>query len=108
MPQDAPLSESSGSMIARKLKVTGVINNSQFGDFQLAATQQSVPSLFLSRSYLAEIINRQERANILLTDREEAVLPVFKNTLALSDYGLEINPVGNQWELYVKPCFYFR
>ena len=99
MPNDAPLSDSSAKMIAKKLTISRVITASEFGNFQLAATQQSVPTVFVQRSYLAEILNRSQRANILLTDQTCSLFDTFKKALSLTDYGLEIKSVGEQWEL---------
>ena len=105
MPNDAPLSDSSAKMLAQKFTVTGILQNSEFGNFQMAATQQSVPAIFVHRSYLSEILNRPKRANIILTDQAENVLDSFEKKLDLSDYGLEIKSVGDQWELTSNRVF---
>ncbi len=105
MPGDAPMSRKDFSSVGTRLKVAGIIENQDFGDFNPQNTQALRPNLLVNINYLANILKRPGKANMIITDSRGDLIREIKPYLKLSDYGLSLKRIEDSWELTSNRIF---
>ncbi len=103
MPKDAPLALDSESTLARRFRVMSVASDAQFGRFNLRADQVAPLTAFLAMPTLSGILDREDRANVLLIGQRDAA-PIdrpaleeaFHRIWKLDDAGLELRALAGR------------
>lgn len=103
MPREAPLAADTDTALARRFRITGIVDDDGMGRFSLRANQVAPLNVFVNRDALAAELNQTGRANLLLVaemetahlnlvDAEEAV----RKSFTPEDAGLSVKPVPDQ------------
>jgi len=96
LPKEAPLSGEEDFAVSRRLEVVAVLGPERFGRFGLKASQIPPSTAFLDRSFLAELIGKQGRANAILVGGGssgpslEHAHKILQGTVRLADLGVEV------------------
>ena len=80
MNRDIVLSQDSDLTTAFRLKISEIIGEDEFGNFNLRPDQKKPANAFVDRQWLGEKINQDGLANMLLTQSGDSQL--LKDTLA--------------------------
>jgi putative ABC transport system permease protein len=103
MPKDAPLALDSESTLARRFRVKTLASDAQFGRFNLRADQMAPLTAFVSLSTLSGMLDRVDRANVLLIAQSDndpidrpAVEDAFHRFWTLDDAGLKLQPLSGR------------
>jgi ABC-type antimicrobial peptide transport system permease subunit len=97
IPSEGLLGKREDTIKPVPLTVDRVIENHGAGRFSLAMTQRLPKTIFLPLERLAEAIGQKGRANALLVDLDESILPKvardrLSNVLSVDDMGLSLIP----------------
>jgi putative ABC transport system permease protein len=96
MPRDVPLAPDTDRVVAVRLRVQAIADDSAFGRFDLKANQAAPLNVFVSRDWLAGQIDQAGRANMLLAAESAKARTVgeidqaMKECWALADGALEL------------------
>ena len=90
LSRDAPLSGEGETVTAIRGKVSWVVRDNQFGRFSLEGTQVAPSSVFLPLARLQEVLELEEKANLLPLSDEDTFEP---KQLTLADYGMSVEEV---------------
>jgi len=97
VPADSPLgkrdSESEG---LPRMRVSGIVPDRGLGIFSVSPSQTAPRNIFVNRSTLGEVLEREGQANAILLD-EPATLPDFN--ISLADLGLTLQRIQRRFEL---------
>jgi putative ABC transport system permease protein len=66
LPRDAPLSSTNDTTVAMRLTVNAILEDNNFGRFNLAAVQTPTPTAFVDLAFLQEATDMERIANVLL------------------------------------------
>ncbi len=106
------LAPNKDSTISMRLPVTGFVDDEHFGRFSLEANQQEPLNLFVPLSWLQKQINRDARANLLLSGNSPQISKgdnlhyALKRAWRLEDAGAELLPGGENFlELHSSRVF---
>ena len=100
MPQEATMATVDDVAHAVRVEVDGVLDDDDFGRFGLRASQVPPFNVFVARSWLAEEIELQGRANLLLVDANTAPADAaLAARWQLEDAELELREEQNACEL---------
>ena len=95
--------------------VTTVVEDDQFGGFQLEATQLPVATVFMPLERLQEVIEQPGRVNVMLAnavdgETEEEMLEAIRGRMRLKVYGLKMVgvPLGEAIEIRSERIFMDR
>ncbi|MBN1479429.1 FtsX-like permease family protein [candidate division KSB1 bacterium] len=102
MPKDAPLATDSDISVSQRCTIKAIVTGEQFGRFNLKSSQIEPYSAFISLSFLGEMLDLRDKANILLVAErpgESIVLPELDKELAQvftpTDAGLLLKQAAN-------------
>ncbi|MBX7209772.1 MAG: ABC transporter permease [Verrucomicrobiaceae bacterium] len=87
--RDAPLSGSTNEQVTLRRKVVAVISASNFGAYQLTASQRTPDTVFLSLKNLAFQVEKEGRVNAMLNGPATSTTTVIANT-EVSIFGLKL------------------
>lgn len=94
LPADMTLASREHDTWSRLLTVSGVQEPDAFGYFSLRATQRLSPTIFVSRSWLAEQLDIADRANTLLVPEGEETVASLQQQLddiwQFGDVGIQL------------------
>jgi len=97
IPVNSPFTAEDNPTIALRLKVAGIADNAHFGRFSLKSNQAAPFNVFLDRNWLAEKLELEGLANVILVgESENQSLSVdllnhkLKETIILEDFGIHI------------------
>ncbi len=100
---DAPFSRDSDLSIATRVKIKAIASTSDFGHFNLKSHQIVPNTVFISLSYLADIMDLKSKANILLIAERNtnSFMPgeidtALEKVWTLDDIGLSLELSGNR------------
>ncbi|MDE5416474.1 ABC transporter permease [Labilibaculum sp. DW002] len=103
IPANAPFVSDEDQTLALRLKVKAIVGDKELGRFSLKSNQVAPFNVFLSREYLAQEMELEGRANLLLASDSDKSLIKFKNYLEnnwqLKDAGLELREVKGKDQL---------
>ena len=109
VPRDAPLTGSvEGSENAARFRgtVTHVIRDSQLGRFGLQAEQESALNVFLPLAVVANEVEQEGRANLMLISGVEDAQAALEDSWGLDDAALKFEPLEDgDWELGSRRIF---
>lgn len=85
MPQDAPLATDSDISVSQRCIIKAIVTGEQFGRFNLKTSQIEPYNAFVSLTFLGELLDVRDKANILLVAErpgESIMLPELEKELA--------------------------
>jgi ABC-type antimicrobial peptide transport system permease subunit len=94
--RDAPLSGEPEELITVRGTVATIRDDDAMGRFNLEATQLPAPAVFLPIETLAEAIERNDRANLLLFSNPlsaDEATTLVRQSAQLADYGLSLQDI---------------
>jgi putative ABC transport system permease protein len=114
MPHEVPLASDKDRMVASRLKVRAIADDSTFGRFDLRANQTSALNVFVPLAWLGKQIEQPDRANMLLVPHgarggflADYIRKVMAKAWRPADAGLELErlPKQNVLELRSRRVF---
>jgi ABC-type antimicrobial peptide transport system permease subunit len=110
LPRDVPFAATETPFSMRRVTVGKVVDDPNFGAFDLGMAQVPSPRVFMGREALGNLVGKIDRANILLLSAPGAPTSQLQKSLAnvwrLSDLGLSItNAATGAWELRSEHIF---
>ncbi len=109
LPKDAPLALDDGSTVARRFTIKSIATLKEFGGFNLKTDQITPHTAFLSRSTLLQMMDLDNRANILLIAEhpenplnQNRVTRSLKNNWRLADAGLSLHPLSRTSQIELR------
>lgn len=105
IPGDAPFSLQRNSIKTRSLKVAMLIPGEHGGDFSLNISQQLPLNGFLQFDFLAKLMERPGKGNLLVSTTETDLGDKLKPFLTLEDYGLALETDNNKTYLRSDSVF---
>ncbi len=113
--RDAPLSGEANQDITLRRKVTAILSGTDFGNFQLQASQTAPVNVFIPLAELAEALGKKGRVNGMVSDQaaslsDEATIEDFSLKLTrvppTSDApASDLRPLPPEWELTTERVF---
>lgn len=95
VPADSPLgSRESNTEGIPRLKIVQIIADRGLGRFSLSASQATPLNVFLSRKVIAESLDRDGQANMVLFDQP---VSLDSMNLSLETLGMKLSKVSGQW-----------
>jgi len=91
MPGDTAWSNRDSGSIGLRLTVSKILSSADFGNFNPLNSQLAPANVFVDRDWLAKRLDKQGRANVLLSSTSEPI----SNFLTLADYGLSLKKLSN-------------
>jgi putative ABC transport system permease protein len=107
LPRDAPMSIGTGFSVALRVTVKGVVGDSEFGRFSLAASQIAPFNAFVPLAWLQGKLGLSDRANMLIAGGEPiydagTATETLRKKLELSDANLELRVILEQNALELR------
>ncbi|MDO8543409.1 MAG: ABC transporter permease [Opitutaceae bacterium] len=90
---NAPVAGTESKLETLRGTVAAVVDDASFGRFSLESTQVAQPSVFLPLTMLQQVLDRAERANLLLIETARPAAEIQRalaSSVQLADYGLTL------------------
>lgn len=110
MSKDAPLSGESNKVESMRQNVDRVVGSDEFGRYLINAEQIPVPTIFMPIADVQQLLDKPDRANILLFGESAATFDEFRSTVAeswtLADASVTIDQIhGDFWRVGTDRVF---
>lgn len=105
--RDAPLSGSTNEHVSLRRKVAAIISASDFGAFQLTASQRTPDTVFVSLKNLALQVEKEGRVNALVR-AENGQTSQLEAESSLEDFSLKLTRISGpkpEWEISTDRVF---
>jgi ABC-type lipoprotein release transport system permease subunit len=93
---DSPFSLARSDVATTRLRVAGIFDAHSGGDFSLQVSQRLPRNGFVDIRFLGDLMGTPNRANVVISDREEGLAKKLATVFRPADYGLSLQPGGDQ------------
>lgn len=112
IPSNTPFVSETGQTVTRRVSISRIISKKELGHFNMQASQTAPYNVFVNLFWLNQIMELDDRANMILLNASESTpgfdfQTLIRERLSLKDLGLNLAQVAHtgQWKLTAERVF---